>query len=38
MTAMPPRLSPPPARWKWTREQYYEMGRLGFFREASTPG
>ncbi|MEO2088789.1 MAG: Uma2 family endonuclease [Gemmataceae bacterium] len=33
MTAMPPRLSPPPpARWKWTREQYHEMGRLGFFR------
>lgn len=32
MTAMPPRLPSPPARWKWTREQYYEMARLGFFR------
>lgn len=32
MTAMPPRVSPPQPKWRWTREQYHEMGRLGFFR------
>lgn len=32
MSAMPPRLSSQPPKWRWTREQYYQMAELGFFR------
>jgi len=37
MTAMPPKANPLPPRpgmpFRFTREQYYEMERLGFFRD-----
>lgn len=32
MTAMPPRMTSPSPRWVWTREQYYQMADLGYFR------
>jgi Uma2 family endonuclease len=37
MTAMPPKVNPLPPRagvpFRFTREQYYEMDRLGYFRD-----
>ena len=30
-TTTPPPAHPGPKPWKWTREQYYELGRRGFF-------
>src|SRR5437764_14600536 len=30
-TATPPPASASPKPWKWTREQYYELGKHGFF-------
>jgi Uma2 family endonuclease len=30
-TTTPPPAPPGPRKWKWTREQYYQLGELGFF-------
>src|SRR5829696_4016464 len=30
-TTTPPPASAGPKPWKWTREQYYKLGALGFF-------
>ncbi|MCE9565144.1 MAG: Uma2 family endonuclease [Planctomycetes bacterium] len=30
-TTAPPRSADYPRRWKWTREQYHELGKQGFF-------
>src|SRR5687767_16014836 len=31
-TTTPPPASAGPKPWKWTREQYYKLGELGFFQ------
>lgn len=31
LTQTPPPNDPGPRRWKWTREDYYRLGELGFF-------
>jgi len=32
-TLTPPPVETGPRTWKWTTEQYYKLGELGFFRD-----